>query len=111
MFRGNARILVRGGGRTSDKISYMISSQVLYCNAWGPPRIKIWGGVTSDNINTQYIYCIQGRRQNFGGGGGTSEKISYMISFQVLYCNGVSKISVGRKHSAQIYSSKTFEKL
>ena len=30
MFRGNARILV--WGRTSDKISYMISSQVLYCN-------------------------------------------------------------------------------
>ena len=29
MFRGGARILVRGVG-TSDKISYMISSQVLY---------------------------------------------------------------------------------
>ena len=48
----------------------------------------------------------QGRRQDFGSGGGTSNKISYMNplksctamaymnSSQVLYCNGVAKISV-----------------
>ena len=87
---------------------YIVQTVQYTCTAWGPPRIKIWGG-TSDNINIQYIYCIQGQRQNFGLGE-TSEKISYMNSFQVLYCNGISKISVERKHSAQIYSSKTFEK-
>ena len=36
MFRGNARILVGG---ESDKISYMISSQVLYCN--GVAKISV----------------------------------------------------------------------
>ena len=35
----------------------------------------------------------QGRRQDFGSGG-TSDKISYMNSSQVLYCNGVAKVSV-----------------
>ena len=41
-------------------------------------------------------------------GGNIGKKISYMNSFQVLYCNGVAKISIGG-HSAQMYSSKTFE--
>ena len=41
----------------------------------------------------------QGRRQDFGSGG-TSEKISYMNSSQILYCNGVAKISVLGGHSA-----------
>ena len=42
-----------------------------------------------------FVY-VQGQRQDFGSGvgGGTSDKISYMISSQVLYCNGVAKISV-----------------
>ena len=50
----------------------------------------------------------QGRRQDFGSGG-TSDKISYMISSQVLYCNGIAKISVLGEHSAKMYSSKNFE--
>ena len=51
----------------------------------------------------------QGRSQNFGSGG-TSNKISYINFSHVLYCNGVAKISVLRKHLAKMYSSKTFEK-
>ena len=43
------------------------------------------------------------------GSGGTSDKISYMNSSQVLYCNGVAKIRFGG-HSAKMNSSKTFEK-
>ena len=65
------------------------------------------------------MYCIryssisstsisQGRRQDFGSGG-TSDKIPYMNSSQVLYCNGVAKISVLGGHSAKMYSSKNFE--
>ena len=39
-----------------------------------------------------YMSFSQGRRQNFGlGGGGTLNKISYMNSSQVLYCNGLAK--------------------
>ena len=41
----------------------------------------------------QYMPISQGRHQDFGSGG-TSDKISYIKSFQVLYCNGVAKISV-----------------
>ena len=38
---------------------------------------------------------VQEQRQDFGlGGGGHRTKISYMISSQVLYCNGVAIISV-----------------
>ena len=51
----------------------------------------------------------QGRRQDFGSGGGTLDKISYMNSSQVLYCNGVAKILVRGEHSAKLYSSKAFE--
>ena len=47
--------------------------------------------VTYYYIN-QIIY-LQGQRQNFGGGG-ASDKISFMISSKILYCNGVAKISV-----------------
>ena len=75
----------------------------------GSATYKNWGGGTSDNINIQYI-LYTGEAPEFWLGG-TSVKTSYMNSFQVLYCNGVSKISVGRKHSAQIYSSKTFENI
>ena len=40
-----------------------------------------------------YMSISQGRHQNFGsGGGGISNKISYMNSSQVLYFNGVAKI-------------------
>ena len=40
-----------------------------------------------------YMSISQGQRQNFGsGGGGTSNKISYMNFSQVLDCNGVAKI-------------------
>ena len=50
-------------------------------------------------------------RQDFRlGEGGTSDKISYMNSSQVLYCNDVAKISVLKRHSARMYSSKTFDK-
>ena len=51
----------------------------------------------------------QGQPQDFGSGGGTSDKISYSDSSQVLYCNSVAKISVLGEHSAKMYSSKTFE--
>ena len=43
-------------------------------------------------------------------GVGTSDKISYMNSNQVLFCNGVAKISVRVVYSAKMYSLKTFEK-
>ena len=45
--------------------------------------------------------------------GGTSDKISYMNSSQVLYCNGLAKILALEGHSAKMYSSillKFFEK-
>ena len=43
--------------------------------------------------------------------GGISEKISYMNSSQVLYCNGVAKISVRGGTFSTMYSSKTFWKV
>ena len=55
-----------------------------------------------------------GRRQHFGSEG-TSDKISYMISSQVLYCNGVAKISVRRRDIQQKCTHqrllKNFEKI
>ena len=48
----------------------------------------------------KYVY-EQGRRQDFGSGR-TSKKISYIISSQVLYCNGVAKISVGGTFSKNL---------
>ena len=92
----------------SGKYHYSVYYYTRMCVSWGPPRIKIWGGHKWQNKYTVYI-LYTGAAPEFWLGG-TSEKISYMNSFQVLFCNGVSKISVGRKHSAQIYSSKTFEK-
>ena len=50
---------------------------------------KTWLTITSTKL---YIY-VKGRRQDFGSGG-TSNKISNMISSQVLLCNGVVIISV-----------------
>ena len=44
MFKGGARIFVLG---TSDKISYMNSSEVLYCN--GVVKISV-GGTFSKNV-------------------------------------------------------------
>ena len=37
----------------------------------------------------------------------TSDKISYKNSSKILYCNYVFKISVLKRHSARMYSSKT----
>ena len=70
--------------------------------AWGPPGIKIWGEgaqVTTDKY-TVYTVLNKGRLQNFGSRGNV-KRISNMNSSQVLYCNGVSKISVQGGHSAQ----------
>ena len=58
-----------------------------------------------------YVYLTVAALRFWFGGGGTSDKISYMNSSQVLYCNGVAKISVLKRHSARMYSSKTFEKI
>ena len=61
-------------------------------------------------MSISYMSISQWRRQDLGlGGGGTSDKISYMNSSQVLYCKGVAKISVLKRYSARMYSSKTFE--
>ena len=57
------------------------------------PRLQLLLFISSTSIS-------QGRRQDFGSGG-TSDKISYMNSSQVLYCNGVAKISVLGGHSAK----------
>ena len=38
----------------------------------------------------------------FRFGGGSSDRISYMNSSQVLYCNGVAKISVGERAKIQL---------
>ena len=46
-----------------------------------------------------YIYVQGGAKILVRGV--TSDKISYMISSQVLYCNGVSKISVRRRDIQQ----------
>ena len=81
----------------------------------GSATYKNWGGgggwgaqVTTDKY-TVYTAYRGGARILVRGE--TSEKISYMNSSQVLYCNGVAKISVrGGGHSTQMYSSKTFEK-
>ena len=51
----------------------------------------------------------QSRGQNFGSGGEkTSDKILYMNSPQVLYCNGVAKISVQGGH---FETFETFRKI
>ena len=43
------------------------------------------GGGTSENINILIQYCIQGRRQNFGGGGNISKNfIHEFLSSPVL---------------------------
>ena len=53
----------------------------------------------------------QGRRQDFGsGGGGTSDKISYVEFLSSPLQQWPRKISVLGGHSARMYSSKTFEK-
>ena len=40
-----------------------------------------------------YVYLTRAAPKFwFWGEGGTSNKISYMNSYQVLYCNGVAKI-------------------
>ena len=72
------------------------------------------------NVSSLKMFCIRYSRlfhlclSHKGGArfwfrGGTSDKISYMNSSQVLYCNGVAKISVLGGHSAKMYSSKNFE--
>ena len=49
-------------------------------------------------MSISYMSISQWRRQDFGlGGKGTSDKISYINSSQVQYCNGVAKISVLKK--------------
>ena len=50
--RGGARILVRGG--TSDKISYMNCSQVLYCN--GVAKISVRGGDIQQKCSHQRFF-------------------------------------------------------
>ena len=60
-------------------------------------------------MSISYVYLTVAAPRFWFGGGGTSNKISYMNSSQVQYCNGVAKISVLKRHSARMYSSKTFE--
>ena len=61
----------------------------------GSATYKNLGG-TSDNINIQYIYIYIYIYTVYRGGarilvqGGNIGKISYMNSFQVLYCNDIS---------------------
>ena len=66
-----------------------------YKNLWG------WAQVTTDKY-TVYTVLYTGAAPGFWFEGGTSKTISYMNSSQVLYCNGVSKISVRGGHSAQM---------
>ena len=61
------------------------------------------------SISYMYVY-LTGAAPGGSGGERTSNKISYMNSSQVLYCNGVAKISVLGRHSTRMYSSKTFKK-
>ena len=49
------------------------------------------------NVLDNHVYLTVAAPRFWFGGGGTSDKISYMISSQVLYCNGVAKISVLKK--------------
>ena len=63
-----------------------------------------------DTVYFIYVYPTVAAPRFWFGGRRTLDKISYMNSSQVLYCNGVAKISVLKRHSARIYSSKTFEK-
>ena len=58
-----------------------------------------------------YNSLSQQRLQDFGSGGGTSDKISHMNSTQVLYFNGIAKISVRGDIQQKMYSSKTFDKV
>ena len=53
-----------------------------------------------------HVYFIydSGGAKILVGGGITADKISYMNSFQVQYCNGVAKISILKRHSARMYS-------
>ena len=85
-----------------------------------PPPIKPWLrpcfciyflDVTYYYIN-QIIYIFRGVARNLVGG--TLDKISYMNSFQVLYYNGVAKISLRGRDIQQKYTHqrllKNFEK-
>ena len=72
----------------------------IFCIIYLPTKIVISVfrrdlNLLSHQPNYIYIYIyIQARCQDFGSKGGTSDKISYMVSVQVLYCNGIEKISV-----------------
>ena len=55
---------------------------------------------------------VQRRRQDFGSGG-TSDKISYLNSSRVQYCDGVANISVGWAFSKNVLikNLRDFEKV
>ena len=55
-----------------------------------------------------YVYLtVAAPRFWFGRRGNINQ--NFIMNFsQVLYCNGVAKISVLKRHSTRMYSSKTF---
>ena len=55
MFRGETRILVQRG--ELDKISYMISSKVLYCN--GVTKISVRGDIQQKCIYQRLLKIFQ----------------------------------------------------
>ena len=70
------------------------------------------GQVTTDKYTVYILYT--GAATGFWFEMGTSDKISYMNSSQVLYCNGVAKISVRGGTlgtNVLIKDLKNFEKL
>ena len=69
--------------------------QILYCPS------------TTVMYNVQ---LYQQRLKNFGSRGGTSDKISYMNSIQVvLYCNGIAKILVRGTFSKNVFINNFFK--
>ena len=56
------------------------------------------------------VHFYQQRLKNFSSSGGTSNKMSYMNSTQVLYCNGIAKILVRGKTFSKNVLIKDFLK-
>ena len=74
----------------------------------GSSTYKNWGTqVTTDKYTVYTVYKGDARILVRGG---TSNKISYMNFSQVLYCNGVAKISVRGDIQQKCTYQKNFEK-
>ena len=100
MFASRPVAWVRGGGPVR-KIVRGVPNSIIVAYA------MLFVAAPNNNNVAPNVIIILVAAQGFWLGG-TLDRISYMNSSQVLYCNGVAKISVLKGHSTKMDSSKTF---